>query len=114
MSAMANGPFGPPAGIAGIVRFGGEHAQRGFRMNRFLVFISRRENREAFLADEEACMQAWHLDEDEVALVRSRDYRAMLHGGANVYAIAKAGYVFGDTLMDIGKCMRGETRKAKT
>lgn len=106
MAADPEGPFGPPAHIPGIVRFGGEAAQRGYRLNRFLVYISRRENRAVFLADEEALMQAWQMTEAERDIVRRRDYPGMLHAGVNVYAIAKSGYVFGDTLMDIGKRMR--------
>ena len=100
------GPFGPPASIPGIVRFGGEAAQRGYRLNRFLVHISRRENRQAFLDDEAGWMRDWQLSEEEQALVSRRDYDAMLHYGVNVYAIVKAGYVFGHSLLEIGKRMK--------
>jgi gallate dioxygenase len=112
MAADGGGPFGPPARIPGIVRFGGEHAQRGYRLNRFLVHIARPDNRATFLADEEAQMRAWQLTAAEADLVRRRDYNGLLHAGVNVYAIAKSGYVFGDTLIDIGKRMRSGAEPA--
>jgi protocatechuate 4,5-dioxygenase alpha chain len=100
--------FGPAVALRGVVRYGGALAQRGFRLNAFLVGISRRENRDAYLRDEEAAMAAAGLDAHERALVRSRDYEGMLAYGVNIYAVVKAGYVFGATLMEIGRQMRGE------
>lgn len=98
--------FGPAAGLRGVVRYTGELAQTAYRLNRFLVFISLRENRQAFLADEEGAMQHWDLTPQHRDLVRRRDYLGMLAAGVNVYAIAKAGYVFGHTLMQIGAQMK--------
>lgn len=100
--------FGPPANLGGVVRYRGELAQQGYRLNRFLVDISQHGNRQAYLADEEAAMQCAGLDEHEKALVRARNYSGMLAHGVNVYALAKAGYVFGDTLLAIGQGMRQE------
>lgn len=105
----ADGPFGPPAHIPGIVRYRGELAQQALRLNRFLVHISQRDNREAYLADEETGMERWQLTPAERALVRQRDYAGLLAAGVNIYAIAKSGYVFGATLLEIGAAMRGET-----
>lgn len=111
MTAHADdGPFGPPAaGLHGVVRYRGELAQRGLRLNEFLVHIAQVEHRAAFLADEEGEMERWQLAEHERDLVRRRDYAGLLAHGANVYAIAKSGYVFGATLVDIGAAMAGTT-----
>ena len=49
------------------------------------------------------------LTDHERALVRNRDYAGLLAAGVNIYAIAKSGYVFGATLLDIGAAMRGES-----
>lgn len=103
--------FGPAVALRGVVRYGGALAQRGYRLNAFLVAISRRENREAFLRDEEAAMAAAGLGDEERELVRRRDYVGMLAWGVNIYAVVKAGYVFGATLMEIGRLMRGEPPK---
>ena len=108
-TAGADSPFGPAADIPGVIRYRGELAQGGFRLNRFLVWISQRENREAYLDDEEGAMACWSLTEAERALVRARDYDGLMAAGVNIYAIAKSGYVFGATLLEIGARMRGET-----
>ena len=91
------------------MRYRGELAQQALRLNRFLVHISQRDNREAYLADEETGMERWQLTPAERALVRQRDYAGLLAAGVNIYAIAKSGYVFGATLLEIGAAMRGET-----
>lgn len=101
--------FGPPAHIPGAGLYRGECAQQALRLNRFLVHVSQRENRERFLADEEAEMARWGLSEAERELIRRRDYAGLLGAGVNIYAVAKSGYVFGATLVDIGARMRGET-----
>ena len=98
--------FGPPAALTGVVRYRGELAQQGYRLNRFLVDISQHDNRQAYLADEEGAMARASLSDQERALIRARDYSGMLAYGVNVYALAKAGYVFGDTLLAIGQGMR--------
>ena len=103
--------FGPTANLQSAARYRGELAQGALRLNRFLIHISQRENREAYLIDEEAAMQAWGLALSERELVRHRDYAGLLLAGVNIYAIAKSGYVFGATLLEIGAAMRGQSTK---
>lgn len=103
MSAPA--AFGPPANLRGVVRYQGELAQRGYRLNRFLVDISQRGNRAAYLADEEGAMERAGLSAQERDLVRRRDFDGMLHHGVNVYALVKSGYVFGVSILEIGRAM---------
>lgn len=98
--------WGPPAALAGVVRYRGELAQQGHRLNSFLVNISQHQNRDAYLADEEGAMTSSGLSPCERGLIRRRDYSGMLAYGVNIYALAKAGYVFGHTLLDIGRGMR--------
>jgi protocatechuate 4,5-dioxygenase alpha subunit len=108
-SLGADSPFGPPADIVGVGRYHGELAQGALRLNRFLIHISQRGNRESYLADEEGAMQAWGLAASERELVLRRDFVGLLAAGVNIYAIAKSGYVFGATLLEIGGAMRGES-----
>lgn len=98
--------WGPPAALEGVVVHRGELAQRGYRLNRFLVEVSQHDQRQQFLADEEGAMERAGLSAQERELVRRRDYNAMLAYGVNVYALVKAGYVFGHHLMQIGEIMR--------
>lgn len=98
--------LGPAASIAGMVRCSGERAQRSLRLTRFLVQVSRRGQRAAYLADEEAAMAAADLSNAEREMVRKRDYPAMLAYGVNIYALAKAGTLFGHILPEIGRRLR--------
>lgn len=104
-----HGPLGPPACIAGVLRYDGERAARGYRITRFLVWISQPENREGFLADEGGAMDRFALDDSERALVVARDYTGLLNAGASIYAVAKSGHVFGASLVSIGASMRGQS-----
>jgi hypothetical protein len=106
----AGAVFGPAIALR-VVRYGGALAQRGYRLNSFLVCISRRENRDRYMQDEEAAMAAAALNDRELELLRARDYAGMLAYGVNIYAVVKAGYVFGATLLDIGKQMRLDAEK---
>lgn len=98
--------FGPAATLTGVVRYRGELAQQGYRLTRFLVDISQQENRQPYLDDEEQAMARAQLSAHECTLIRQRDYNGMLAYGVNIYALAKAGYVFGNTLLEIGDIMR--------
>ena len=101
--------LGPRAPLRGVIRYGGLHASAGLRLTEFLVAISRPGAREAFLADEAGTMVRHGLDDTEQALVRARDYAGLLQAGAHVYAVAKSGHAFGQTLMDIGARLRGQS-----
>lgn len=98
--------FGPPAELTGVVCYRGELAQQGYRLNRFLVDISQHAQRQSFLGDEEGAMARAQLTEMERDFVHRRDYCGMLAYGVNIYALVKAGYVFGNSLLDIGAQMR--------
>jgi len=101
--------LGARATLRGVIRYGGAHASRGLRLTGFLVAISQPGSREAFLADEAGTMARFGLDEAEQALVRARDYAGLLEAGAHVYAVAKSGHAFGQTLLEIGARLRGQT-----
>lgn len=98
--------FGPPASLVGVIPYRGELAQQGYRLNSFLVDISHYQNRQNFLDDENMAMERAGLSAEEREMIARRDYNAMLAYGVNIYAIAKAGYVFGNTLLEIGNSMR--------
>ena len=107
--SVDHGPLGPPASIRGVLRYDGARAARGYRITRFLVWISRPENREGFLADEGGTMDRFALDGSERALVAARDYTGLLDAGASIYAVAKSGSVFDASLVTIGASMRGQS-----
>lgn len=90
--------------------FDSEQTRLGYRLNKFAMSMVHPENREAFLADEEACLAASGLTEEEKQLIRDRDWRAIMdeHGG-NIYMIMKIGAVIGQGLYQIGAHQRGQT-----
>lgn len=90
--------------------FDSEQTQLGYRLNKFAMSMTKAENREAFLADEEASLAASGLTEVERQLIRDRDWRAIMdeHGG-NIYMIMKIGAVIGEGLYQIGAHQRGQT-----
>ena len=84
--------------------------RRGYRLNKFAMSMTKPENREAFLSDEETYMATCDLTDEEKRLIRTRDWRAIMaeHGG-NIYMIMKIGAVLGQGLYQIGAHQRGET-----
>ncbi|PPR11812.1 MAG: Gallate dioxygenase [Alphaproteobacteria bacterium MarineAlpha11_Bin1] len=90
--------------------FASEETQKGYRLNKFAMSMCKRENREAFLADEESVLAAADLTEVERQIIRDRDWRAMMDEyGGNIYMIMKIGAVIGHGLYQIGAHQRGQT-----
>ena len=106
---LTSSKLGPCAEIKGIIQFTEERAQRGFRLNKFLVSMSKPENRAAFVADPDAYMLSLHMSGHEQTLIRDRNFDGMLEHGASIYALGKASAVLGTDLIGIGAKSRGQT-----
>jgi len=98
--------------IPGTHIFTGELSQQGYRLNRLSMTLTRRENREAFLADEESYMQRLDLTEEERDMVRRRDWGAIIRSGGNIYLTLKIAATVGSNLLQMGAQMRGESVEA--
>jgi protocatechuate 4,5-dioxygenase alpha chain len=98
--------------IEGTYVFTGERSQQGYRLNRLSMTLTRRENRERFLADEESYMKEMGLTDQERALVRRRDWGEIIRNGGNIYLILKIAGTVGSNLLEMGAQMRGETLSA--
>ena len=94
--------------IPGTHVFTGELSQQGYRLNRLSMTLTRQENREAFLADEEAYMERLGLTGIERDLVRRRDWAAIIENGGNIYLTLKIAATVGQNLLQMGAQMRGE------
>ena len=72
-------------------RFGGSHvfdlsmSWRGLRVNTMCAALSHPHERDSYKADEEAFMVRFGLSEEEKAMVRARDYSALLVHVAYIY-----------------------------
>jgi protocatechuate 4,5-dioxygenase alpha chain len=95
--------------IPGTTVFDGAESRRGYALNRFCYAMADAASREAFKADENGFMERFGLPEDIRAMVRARDYAAMMNAGGNIYMVMKLGAVTGHGLYTIGAMQRGET-----
>lgn len=84
-------------------------AQQAYRLSAFCRGLMKPENRAAFQADEAQCLRDAGLDATEIAMVRSRDWLAMLRYGVNHFLVFRAAGMVGDSLAATGAKMRGET-----
>jgi gallate dioxygenase len=84
-------------------------AQQAYRLSAFCRSLMIPANREAFKADEVGTMRAFGLDETEIAMVRARDWLAMVRYGVNHFLVFRVAGAFGVGLTGAAAQMRGET-----
>ena len=95
--------------IPGTHVFTGELSQQGYRLNRLSMTLIKKENREAFLADEAGYMERLGLTEEERGMVRRRDWAEIVRSGGNIYLTLKIAATLGGNLLQMGAQMRGES-----
>jgi len=95
--------------IPGTHVFTGEQSRRGYRLNKFAMSLTEPANRARFLADEAAYLGVLGLDAAEQEMVRRRDWAAMVARGGNIYLLLKIAGTVGQSLLQMGAQMRGET-----
>ena len=93
--------------IPGTTLFDGDQAQKGLALNRMCFSFNSAENRQAFLADEEAYCRRYGLSDEQRAAVKSRNVLRMIAAGGNVYYLAKLAGIFGLNVQDIGAQQTG-------
>ena len=75
--------------IPGTRVFTAQRARQGYHLNQFAMSLMKAENRERFLADEDAYMADWKLTDAAKKAIRARDYNGMIDEGGNIYYLAK-------------------------
>lgn len=95
--------------IPGTTIFTIERSQRGYRLNRLAMSLMDPRNRERFLADEAAYMRELGVDDEEIEIVKRRDWAAMIDHGGSVYLMLKIAATVGQTLLQMGAQMRQVT-----
>ncbi len=98
--------------IPGTPIFQGAQAMRGYALNKMCFSFNTDENRKAFLADEEAYMGRYHLNEEQRAAIRARNVGQLIAAGGNTYYLAKFAGIFGLNVQDIGAQQTGMTLDA--
>lgn len=93
--------------IFGTVMFDGEQAAKGYALNKLCYSFNKQENREEFLADEEAYMEKFGLNEEQKQSLRDKVVLNMLAAGGNIYYLAKFAGIFGLNVQDVGAQQTG-------
>ncbi|HEY7246460.1 MAG TPA: hypothetical protein VH934_20390 [Xanthobacteraceae bacterium] len=100
------------APIEGTTVFTGTRSQQGYRINKLAMSLTDPANRAAFTADERGYMHKYGLRQTEMMLIERRDWSGLIAAGGNVYLLLKIAGTVGQSLLQMGAQMRGETLEA--
>jgi gallate dioxygenase len=101
--------------LAGIEKLSGTYpftlarSVKGYRLNKFLHGLIDPAWRDKFRTDQESLFESAGLSQEERHLVRTRDWRGMIHLGVSFFMLEKLGAVVGVSNLHIYAAMRGET-----
>ncbi len=98
--------------IPGTTIFDGEQAQKGLALNKLCFSFNSKENREAFLKDEDGYCASFGLNADQRDAIRNRNVLQLIAAGGNVYYLAKFAGIFGLNVQDIGAQQTGMSVEA--
>jgi len=98
--------------IPGTTPFDGAEAIKGYALNKMCFSFNEKANRDAFVADPEAYMKQYGLNEQQKAAIRSRQVLELLAAGGNAYYLAKFAGIFGLDMQDIGAQQTGMSKEA--
>jgi protocatechuate 4,5-dioxygenase alpha chain len=97
--------------IPGTVVFTGELCRKGYALNQFCMSLMRAENRERFKADEAAYLQGLGLSDEQRDAVLTRDYRALVALGGNIFYLVKLGATDGRSVQSMVAAIAGQTQE---
>ena len=95
--------------LPGTYPFTLSRSVKGYRLNKFLHALIEPAWRARFRADQESLFAEAGLSPEERHLVRTLDWRAMIHYGVSFFMLEKLGAVVGVSNLHIYAAMRGET-----
>lgn len=98
--------------IPGTTPFDGAEAMKGYALNKMCFSFNDKANREAFVADPEAYMSQFGLNEQQKAAIRSKQVLELIAAGGNAYYLAKFAGIFGLDMQDIGAQQTGMSKEA--
>ncbi|HKC43186.1 MAG TPA: gallate dioxygenase [Burkholderiales bacterium] len=101
--------------LAGVEKLEGTYpftlarSVKAYRLNKFLHALVEPAHRAKFLDDPERALAEAGLTEEERAMIRDRDWRALIRYGASFFMLEKLGAVVGVSNLHIYAAMRGES-----
>jgi protocatechuate 4,5-dioxygenase alpha subunit len=99
----------PYLDVPGTTIFDADQARRGYWLNQFCMSLMSADNRQRFLADEDAYLDEWPMTAEQRAAVRDRDMNRMIQLGGNIYFLAKLGATDGKSFQQMAGSMTGMT-----
>lgn len=97
--------------IPGTFVFDAERSRKGYGINMFCMSLLKKENREAFKANEAEYIKQFHMTPEQEQAVLKRDYNRMLELGGNIYFTAKLGATDGHSFQHLAAVMTGSTQQ---
>jgi protocatechuate 4,5-dioxygenase alpha subunit len=95
--------------VSGAYVFTGERSARSYHLNKMANTLSVPEKRARFQADEAGYMRDMGCSDQEIELVKHRDWKGMMDHGASIYLLLKIGAAVGHSLPQIGAHTSGMT-----
>lgn len=93
--------------IPGTTMFDGEMAMKGYALNKMCYSFNKAAAREEFLADEEAYMEKFGLNDEQKDAIRNKVVLDLIAAGGNIYYLAKFAGIFGLNVQDVGAQQTG-------
>jgi protocatechuate 4,5-dioxygenase alpha chain len=97
--------------IPGTFVFDADRSRHGYGINMFCMSLLKKENREAFKANEAEYIKQFHMTPEQEEAVLKRDYNRMLELGGNIYFTAKLGATDGHSFQHLAAVMTGSTQQ---
>ncbi len=93
--------------VPGTTIFDAEQSAKGYHLNQLCMSFMKAENRERYLADEDAYLDEWPLTDAQKQALRDRDLNAAIAEGGNIYFLAKWGATLGLSFQQMAGSMTG-------
>jgi protocatechuate 4,5-dioxygenase, alpha chain len=97
--------------IPGTFVFDAERSRQGYGINMFCMSLLKKENRDAFKADEVTYLQGFKLTPEQREAIVRRQWNRMLELGGNIYFTAKLGATDGLSFQQVAALMTGGTQQ---
>lgn len=97
--------------IPGTYLFDRHRSREGYHLNMFYFSLMKAQNREDFLADEEAYLDRFPMTPAQRQAVLDRDWLGMIKLGGNIYYMSKMGATLGKSFQYMAGAMSGLTQE---
>ena len=87
-------------------------ARKGYRLNKLCDSLTHEANRKAYQEDEDGYLARFQLTDQEIALIKQRDWNGLNLAGGNIYYLIKLAFVLGQGLYRMGAQMKGLSYEA--